>query len=684
MQATAVKGSQLSIQQSRLWSLQQESQIYHTQMTILLEGKVDRNSLFKALQRIIARHEILHTIFPSIPGMEMPIQVVAADSTLHCSEIILEGFSVLEQDAQIEAHVQMAQETVFDAKQGPLLRCCLLILSPQKAVLLCYLSALCADAATLPHLVDQLRMEYEACLSVQDVSLPPQQDDTDELLQYADVAAWQHDLLVGDEACEAQNTWSKYLSQMKQMHFPLELSIVREAHRKFSPQIFAVPIEAGLWERVNVLARQLAVSQEAVILACWQVMLARYLVEPEILLGIVCNGRHYEELETAYGLYARTVPLEFSFAKDQTIEQLLPQVSTALEKVIEQQEYFSWDTVSEGKGKESPFFLLSFEWERWSATKEAGEVRFSLRQRSCCTEPFLLKLVVLQIEEKLCLELHYDAHSFSSTAVQQFVRAFSTLLKHALNSPQLSVGHLELLDSNEQQRLLQACKYPMIAMPQVPLHALFEAQVVRTPQQIAVVYGEQRLSYAQLNCRSNQLAHWLRRQNVGSNIAVGLCLERSVDMLIGLLGILKAGGAYVPLDPMSPDARLAYQVQDVEASLILTEQSLLARLPAWSGHYVCMDMQEALFTHEVTSNPEWNNVAEDHAYVIYTSGSTGVPKGVLIRHRSVVNYSMSICSMLKAEPGWNYATVSTLAAVSRQYRNLWCTDFRGMFTYTSL
>src|SRR6185312_13588515 len=289
-------------------------------------------------------------------------------------------------------------------------------------------------------------------------------------------------------------------------------------------------------------------------------------------------------------------------------------------------------------------------------------VRFSLQRCFSCMERFALKLSAVQQGQCIRLELHYDPAHFSPQQMERLSNCLYTLLHSAVSQPQASVGTLELLPYSEQQRLLQMAFQARTEYPGQPLHRLFEAQVERTRTQLAVVCGSESLSYEQLNRQANQLAHYLCRQGVGPNVLVGLCLERSVQLLVGMLAILKAGGAYVPLDPQMPAARLAYQLNDVRAPLLLTQQDLQSRLPSWQGQVLCLDTDESRWAYESTSNPEGGSQLQDLIYVIYTSGSTGVPKGVLIRQESVSNYTQYMCELIAPEPGLHFATVSTLAA----------------------
>ncbi|MFL5654930.1 MAG: non-ribosomal peptide synthetase [Ktedonobacteraceae bacterium] len=661
MQSAGLKGSHLSLQQARLWSLQRESQTYRTQCTVLLEGELDTEVVQRAFEHLISQHEILHTVFYSLRGMDVPMQIIDSRVQVCCQTISLEDASEPAQATRLTELFKAVREQPFDLAHGPLLRCMLVRLSARKHVLLLSLPALCADASTLKHLVAELGRAYVACLRGKDLA------DADDVLQYVDVSAWQNKLLASEETAKQGASWSKIdLSQLSTIHLPFQRATKDKAweqEKVFAPQRLEVAVEETFQTQVQTLTHRLGVSVEAFLLTCWQVLLWRLTAQSPSLVGVACDGRHYEELATALGLYTRMVPLSTSLSEDQPFERVLTQVSTSLQEAVEEQIYFTWEaSLAAANNEQPPFFPISFECEDWPSSWTAGPLTYSLVQRTCCLEPFALNLSALQGGQRLRLELHYDPTRFSLEQVKRLAGCLSTLLHSAVSQPRAQVGSLPLLSAAQQQQLLQSFASPSAAIPSQTLIQLFETQVERRSAQLAVVAGGEQLSYEQLNRRANQLAHFLRRQGVGPKILVGLCMERSVSMLVGLLAIWKAGGAYVPLDPDMPLARLAYQLADVQAPVVLTQEHLLSRLPTWSGRALCLDTDARKWAGEPSSNPEGGNQLEDLAYVIYTSGSTGVPKGVQIRQQSVVNYTHSMCRLIAPEPGLHFATVSTLAA----------------------
>ncbi|HLG65233.1 MAG TPA: amino acid adenylation domain-containing protein [Ktedonosporobacter sp.] len=656
---TAVKGFRLSPQQARLWSIQQGGQVFYSQGSILLEGKLDREKLLQALRQVLKQHEILRTVFYSSAQSDIPMQVIIEDGTYSFVEADLIGLSDEEQHARIKAYLREMLQGPSNLEQAPLMRTTLLRLAPCTYMLLVSLPALCADAVTLQHLFVALSQIYE-----EDAG---EGDTTVEQLQYADTSTWLNSLLQTEEAQEQQARWrAMEIAQAAAWQLPFERRFSQGAGETFEAQVLEIPLKEEIAGKIVSEARRYQVAPTTFLLACWQSVLWHLSSEAELVVGVACDGRHYEELATALGPYTRFVPISTAFAQDPPFERALALVNNALNEAIELQDYFTWEACAPdapGGREHAPlFFPLAFEARAWPASRYRGGVSFSLQSCFSSVEPFSLKLVSIESNEQLRLELHYNAVRLSEKQAQQLARYLLTLIEHALAEPQTRVSVLHLLTAEEQQHLLQSFLGSEVRIPPLPFQRLFEEQVARAPEQTALVCGSERLTYQQLNSRSNRIARWLRRQGVGPDTLVGLCMERSATMLVGLLAILKAGGAYVPLEPEQPAARLLYQMHDTGISLVLTQQRVSEHLPQWEGRYVCLDEEVAWSAEDDDTNLEALGDANTLAYVIYTSGSTGVPKGVMIRQCSVVNYTHWMQRLVAEEPGLHFATVSTLAA----------------------
>ena len=349
----------------------------------------------------------------------------------------------------------------------------------------------------------------------------------------------------------------------------------------------------------------------------------------------------------------------------------MTRVQTALERAIEWQAYFSWESDAENQQLlPDPFSRILpfvYEYEQWPAIWNAGDITFQLLQRWNCIEPYALKLMVLEQDKRLQLELHYDTARFSLPSITRIASTIQTLLQSVCLRPEQPVLRLPLLD--QEQAAWIALQLRPVPTPQPPTtwQQLFAQQAACTPEQQAVVCGTEHLSYGELEQQANQLAHCLRAHGVQPQELVGLLVSRSVAWLVGMLGILKAGAVYVALDPELPPARLQRQLQQCESRWLVTQTALQERLSDWTGSSWCLDgsgeQQEQ--RQAPVSTPTLAEAAQDEqalAMVIFTSGSTGEPKGVLVRQQSVVNYTLALQQTLKVEPGWHYGLVSTLAA----------------------
>ena len=663
MALTGVKGFHLSMQQAHVWSLQgDDKQVYATQCAIHISGALDLEVFLQAVQWVVNRHSILRTSFFRFPGMDVPVQVIDEQGKVDCVIIDVEHLHTEAQTFPCQTGFPLFHNESVDLTHGPLLHLSILRLSRDAHILHLSVPSLCADERTLLLFVTELSQAY---------ALPSREEssaeDVEEPIQYIDAAAWQDELLLEEEVEHHRHYWRKMdLAQGVTHSFPVPKLVREVAHEEyadaFNPLMLDVPIDAIVLAQINQLTEQLHISLPTYILSCWYVSCLKLTHTTTMMMGISCDGRFHEELQSALVLYKRFVPLTITLSDEVPFEQVLLLMQATVAETYEEQLYFSWEE-SLARTKETvPYFPVSFEYERWPATLHAGALTFSLLQCWSCTEPFVLKLSARQVGERLQLELYYDPQQVSSEQVRSLATLFGTLLVNATAQPQTRVGMLSLLSSAERRHLLTTFSAPQRSWPEQSLHQLFEGQVRRQPGALAVISYQAQMTYQQLNVRANQLAYILRQRGVGPNVLVGLCLSRQASMLVGLLGILKAGGAYLPLDASNPPARLSYQLQESGARLLLTQEEQRSSLPDWAGNTLYLEDLEGELAQASGENQATGSIGEDLAYVIYTSGSTGAPKGVMVRQSSVVNYTQALCQQLAAQPGWQYATVSTLAA----------------------
>ena len=647
------QGFRLSPQQERLWVLQQECDVYRAQCSVRLTGDLHAAVLEAAVRHVVARHEMLRTTFYRPEAMQFPLQCVADSSLPTWHTVDLSAWSASQQAAQIAAHFQQAQHWPFDLEHGPLLRVALLVLSASSQVLLISLPALCADVWTLQNLLHEISQAYAAYRQGKTLS--------DEPIQYVQFSEWQNALLEDVDAESGKNYWSK---QDLQVFSPLTLPFAKPVDNAsgFTPDVFVTVLDAELVTRMRALVQQYETSLPAFLLAGWQTLLWRLSGQPDMIVGYVCDGRKYAELHGVLGLLAKWVPLHGHCEANYTYRDLLEQVQDSMRQASQWQEYFTPDA-EHGLAAETVDMPIGFAFEVCAAPYAAAGVSWVVDRQYVCSERFKVQLTCVQQDETLLAAFYYDTHVFDGEDITCLAEQFQTLLASATDNPEAMLGALDILSKAARQRLLVEFNNTTTDVSHhACIHHLFEAQVARTPEKIAVVCEGQSLTYAALNARSNQLAHHLQRLGVGPEVRVAMCLERSLQTVVGLLGILKAGGAYVPLDPGQPPARLAFMVEHTQAPVLLTQERFGGAFAADNTHIICLDRDWGVIAPESDEKPLSQATDENLVYVMYTSGSTGTPKGVAVEHRQLLNYVQAIVAQLGLPADARFAVVSTFAA----------------------
>ncbi|HEY0169688.1 MAG TPA: amino acid adenylation domain-containing protein, partial [Pyrinomonadaceae bacterium] len=650
-----IEGFRLAPQQARLWSLPRAAESYRAQAAWLIDGPLDAHRVRQAVVAVVRRHEILRTKFPSLPGATYPLQVVSQEEDFFAHrEADAGGASEGEEHwrAAVERALEAEAGAVFSYEQGPPLRTLLLGLGARRQALVLTLPAACADSHTLHLLMAELGRAYRAAEPA--ASPSGEHAPEDEAVRYVQVSEWQHETLAelaADGGEEERAYWPSRLRGAAETPALPEQKCFGPACGMTNASKL-VRLSGEEFGELEALARRHQTGVETLLLAGWSVLVWRLTRQQRFTLGYLCDGRQYEELRGVAGLLAKWVPLTCELASDYRLDELLQETARVAGEARGRQDYFNWESAAEpdggtaagAQGDAPPRQLsLGFQYEeRPPADWGAGLEVELLRQRVNTDHLSLYLMCAPEGGGALRVEFHYDEKSFAPAAVETLAEQFLTLLHHAARADaSLTVGELELLGERERKRLLYdwnstAADYPRDKC----LHELFAEQAARTPEAAAVVEaGGEVVTYAELNRRANQLAHHLSALGVGPEQRVGVLLERSVEMVVALLGVLKAGGAYVPLETDGAADRLRYMLEDAQVKALLTEERLLRERPLeTTARVVCLDTQRADISAAPEHEPDGRVLPDNLVYVIYTSGSTGRPKGTLVTHRGAVNY----------------------------------------------
>ena len=619
----------LSPQQRHLWALRRGAPpaAYRVQCAFALGGGLDADAFRAAVGEVVERQEILRTRF-EVNGGDISAHLSPSPARVPLEERDLRGLGAEERRLRVASVIGEEGERPFDLGRAPLLRLVLLRLSEAEHVLVATQPALCADVRTLKNLVREIGLQYTARLS------GAGQDDP---VQYADFAEWQHELLDAEEAQLGLTFWRKEFDRSL-----LSAKLPSEKPRAAEPDFAPAVIPAALTRQEAAALERLAAGSGAtlsdLLLTCWHVLLARLTGQRELMVGAAFDGRNYEAFRESLGPFTRYLPFRASVEVEKGFRACLEQTARTTASLSEWQEYFTWEQAA-GREDDAAYFPFGFDFEDYRGLPElAPRLSVSAAGWYACTERFKVRLSCARAEQTLACELHYDSAYFEAADIERLSREFRTLARSVLAGPDAAVGELEVVGDADRHRLLVEFNETRVDHPlDVCIHELFERQAERAPERRAVVSGEEWLSYGELNRRANQLAHHLRAMGVGPEVLVGICMERSPEMVVAILGILKAGAAYVPLDPTYPLERLSHMLEDAQVPVLLTQERLLENLPTHWGQTVCFDADADLIAAQPEENPRSGATSANAAYVIYTSGSTGRPKGVVVEHRGVAN-----------------------------------------------
>ena len=631
----------LSFAQQRLWFLAQletNNSAYHITKTLQLQGDLNVAVVQQSLDAIVAHHEALRTNFLAPDGKG--VQVISEPRSVELQVIDLKDCPPSQRTTQIQQLLQDEAQRPFNLTSDLMLRGSLLVLSPQEHILLLVMHHIAADRWSMSILFEQLATLYQAFLNAKPNPLPEQP------IQYADFAVWQRQWLSGEVLEKQLKYWKQQLVGANPvLELPADRPRPPVQTYQGAKQSFIIP--ESLSQALSTLSQQEGVTLYMTLLAAFQTQLYRYTGQQDILVGSAIAGRNLSELEDLIGFFVNTLVLRTDMAGNPSFRELLQRVRNVAMSAYAYQDLPIDKLIDELQPERSlsyhPLFQVMFVLQNTpKQTLELPGLTLTPYDWDNVTCRFDLTLSITETEQGLQGLWEYNTDLFDACTISRMSGHFQTLLSGIVAKTEQQISELPLLTAAERHQLLYEWNDTDADYPQDKcIHELFE-QLVRTPDAVALMYEEQQLTYRQLNALANQLAHYLKTLGVGSEVLVGIFVERSLEMVVGLLAILKAGGAYVPLDPTYPKERLAFMLQNSQPLVLLTQEFLITELPEHTAQVVCFDRDWQFIAQHSEENLNQTATAANLAYVIYTSGSTGKPKGVQVTHANLCHYAQAM------------------------------------------
>jgi amino acid adenylation domain-containing protein len=635
------------------------SGVYFQQVSLALHGQLDIAAFVRSWQEVVKKYAALRTSF-HWQEMDNPLQVVTKQVDIQIHQISLTDSTRDEQQKEVDDFLKKDRELGFDLSTSPLMRLTLIHLSETEYQLIWSYHHIILDGWSSNLIVNEVFEYYR--LFCQGLTVP-----VESVPRYRDYISW----LQKQDMDAAEAYWRQTLGDF---NAPTSLSVDKRAG-SIGPITnhgqYEVELQSGTTGGLQSLAKKLQCTMNTALIGAWAILLNRYSGEEDLVLGAVSSGRPpmLSGIESMVGLFINTLPLRVSITSAASIQDWLPELHRK-QMEMRQYEYTpltkvqGWSSVPRELRLFENIFILE-NYPHADVTPSGAERDIEIRSFEFFERVGYPLSVFCRMpetpESELAVRFLYDADRYDDATIERMAGHYQALLSQIVSNPANAVSKLTLLTEAERTQLLQdwnSTERPYSS--ESCLHKLFEAQAAQHPGKVAVVFGEEKVTYGELDSRANQLARYLQKQGIGSESLVGICVERSAAMVVGLLGVLKAGGAYVPMDPDYPSDRLAVMIEDSKVEVLLTESDL-DNIPAHSGRIVYLDSDWAGISSESTARVDSGVGAENRAYVIYTSGSTGRPKGVQIEHRAVVNFLESMAETPGLGPNDVLMAVTTLS-----------------------
>jgi amino acid adenylation domain-containing protein len=600
-----------------------------------MSGPLDLGALRKTMNEIVRRHESLRTVFRSENGQ--PVQIIAPRLDLPLPVTVRSSLSPEAREAEIKRFAREQALEPFDLSKGPLLRVGLLELAEQEHVLVIILHHIVGDGWSGTLLAREMAALYETFTNGLPSPLP------ELTVQYADFSIWQRQWMKGEILDAKIAYWKKRLAGAPPV-LELPTDRPRPAVQAHHGAIVTYTISQNLLDRLRRLSQAEDATLFMTLLSAFQLLLSRYSGQEDIVVGSTVAGRNYSETEPLIGFFINTLAMRADLSGEPTFRELLARVKqTALDGYAHQEIPFE-KLVEELQPERSlsynPIFQVLFGLQNIPrASFEASGLKVRREPVHPGSSQFDMSWFAFELPEGLLLRIEYDTELFDESTIIRSITHFEQLLQSIAAHPERRISEFELLPPEERHRVLvefndNAAEY----RTDLRLHDFVASQAQRTPESVALVCGEDRVTYGELNRKANQLANYLAKHGAGPDVLIGVFCERTPEMVIAILGILKSGGAYVPLDPAYPKERIAHILQDAKAPVVLTQKALAPELPNFSGKTICLDADWNDISRESQDAPVVAATPENLAYVLFTSGSTGRPKGVALEHRSAATF----------------------------------------------
>jgi amino acid adenylation domain-containing protein len=633
--ATLANKVSLTEAQKQLWILAKmgddSSLAYNVSITLQLQGSLHIETMRQAVQQVVERHETLRSSISSDGDFQYIKPKIEIDIPLVDFSNIDDG----DCESQVSKWFQDESQKIFDITQVPLLRCYILKLEEQVHLLVLTAHHIIVDGWSMNVILQELITLYTAKCQGNICQLEPPR-------QFREYIKWQEQQSQTAEMITHESYWlEKINGSIPVLNLPTDRP--RPSRKSYNGSRQTIKLDANLSHKVKQFSQRNSCTLFMTLLSIYNILLYRLTGQEDIIVGIPSAGRSLKGSEKLVGYCAHLLPIRTCIDGDSKFLEYLTSIKSLLLDAYKHQDYPFARLINKLKiardASLSPIVTATFNLDRRITLPEMFELETNLLSQPIKFTPYDISFNIKDVEGELLIDCDYNIDLFDTITINRILGYFQILLEEIITNPEQSLSTLPLMTNSQRHQLLVEWNKTTKEYPQDKcIHQLFEEQVELTPDAVAVVFEEEHLTYGELNAKANQLAHHLQALGVGLEVIVGICVERSLEMVIGLLGVLKAGGAYLPVDTMHPKEWLSLVLSDARVPVLLTQQHLLENLPLYSGHIICLNSDWQHIAQHSQHNPVSKGFTQNLAYVIYTSGSTGKPKGVMLSHQAICNH----------------------------------------------